>query len=322
MLKVVGLTVQVHASGVGWADAVSEVSLEVRRGESVGVVGESGCGKSLTVAAVLGLLPEGTTRQTAGSISVDGALLEAPEQFAAVRGARLGYVAQDAATALNPVLTIGSQVAETARYHLDLSASDARKRAVHLLERVGLRSAVERFGAYPHQLSGGQQQRVMLACALAGDPELLLLDEPTTALDVTVQARVLRLLAQLRADHGLAQLLVTHDLAVASVACDRIVVLYGGRVVETGPTAAVLGDPKHPYTRGLLASLPSVGQRRLSSLYGSVPDVGQWPSGCRFRDRCPQARVECARALPALERVGLHRHVACPVVVCPGVANG
>ena len=314
MLKVVGLTVQVNTPGFGWADAVTDVSVEVRRGESVGVVGESGCGKSLTVRAMLGLLPESTTRQTGGAISLDGALLETPGQFAQIRGARIGYVPQDASTALNPVLTIGDQVAETARHHLQLSAPDARKRAVHLLERVGIASAVERFRAYPHQLSGGQQQRVMIACALAGDPELLLLDEPTTALDVTVQARLLRLLASLRADHGLAQLLVTHDLGVASVASDRLLVLYAGRVVETGPTAAVLGDPKHPYTRGLLGSLPSVGQRRLTPLAGSVPDVGQWPSGCRFRDRCPQARVDCARAVPSLERVGSSRRVACPVV--------
>ena len=311
LLHVTDLHIEVD-TGAGWAAAVSGVGLHVHRGEALGIVGESGCGKSLTVLGILGLLPEPSVRLASGEIEFDGDLLSSggAAAFRAVRGRKIGYVPQDPMTALNPVFRVGEQVCEAVRRHLPLSRRAAREHSIQLMGQVGIPSPAERYRAYPHQLSGGQRQRVLIAIALAGDPELLVADEPTTALDVTVQAQVLRLLRQLRRDRALALLLVTHDLAVVSETCDRVAILYGGKVAESGPAVDVLRGPLHPYTRGLLDSLPGTRRAagpgaRLRAIGGTVPGLGEWPTGCRFRDRCPRAESVCVRSEPALGPVAL-----------------
>ncbi|MFT7624260.1 MAG: peptide/nickel transport system ATP-binding protein [Myxococcota bacterium] len=317
LLDVNDLRVEVEVADLGWAEAVSGVSLSVERAEALGIVGESGCGKSLTVLSILGLLPDSKVAQTGGAIDFDGASLSPshPESFRAVRGSGLGFVPQNPMSALNPVLTVGDQVAEAVRLHQSLSRRDAMGETVALMRRVGLPSPEERRRAYPHQLSGGQRQRVLIAMALAGDPELLIADEPTTALDVTVQAQILQLLGRLRRDRAMSLLLVTHNLGVVAQTCDRIMVLYAGQVVESGPARDVLGSPAHPYTRALHASIPrrrtSGGGARLDAIPGSVPGVGRWPEGCRFRDRCPRAEARCAREEPVLTEVAPGRLASC-----------
>ncbi len=315
LLSVSGLRVDVDVPDLGWRPAVLGMNLELDRGGALGLVGESGCGKSLTVLAILGLLPEGSVQQTEGGIVFDGAplRLEDPKSFRAVRGCGIGYVPQDPMSSLNPVFPVGEQVAEAVRLHHDLTRRAARDHTIALLAQVGIASPQERYGAYPHQLSGGQRQRVLIAIALAGDPELLIADEPTTALDVTVQAQVLRLLGKLRRDRALALLMVTHDLAVVAETCGRVSILYAGQCVEHGPSGDVLGAPRHPYTRGLLDSMPGSrrGAKRLRAIPGVVPSVGHWPSGCRFQDRCPRAELTCKKDEPALAEVLPGRTSAC-----------
>lgn len=317
LLEVTDLRVEVDDPELGWCEAVSGLDLRIDRGEALGVVGESGCGKSLSVLALLGLLPEPSVRFSGGTILFDGEPIDGrdPASFRPLRGRHIGYVPQDALTALNPVWPVGEQVAEVIRLHHGAARREAQKRATELLIRVGIPSAQRRYRAYPHELSGGQRQRVLLAMALAGDPDLLALDEPTTALDVTVQAQILRLLARLRRDRALALLFVTHDLAVVSQTCDRVSILYAGRCVESGPAAAVLSEPLHPYTRGLLQSIPGgyTGPRpkRLQAIAGVVPGLGRWPSGCSFRDRCPRAQAACAQEAPPLVAAAAGRSVAC-----------
>ena len=239
---------------------------------------------------------------TGGELTFDGGSLrpDQPKTFRAVRGCGIGYVPQDPMSSLNPVFPVGEQVAEAVRLHQELGRRGARERAIALLGQVGIPAPGERYSAYPHQLSGGQRQRVLIAIALAGDPELLIADEPTTALDVTVQAQVLQLLARLRRDRALALLMVTHDLAVVAETCDRVAILYAGQCVETGRSGDILRTPRHPYTRGLLDSMPGArrGHDRLRAIPGVVPGVGRWPEGCRFRDRCPRAESICAKEAP------------------------
>jgi len=302
-LAVERLTVRVPGPA-GPAAAVSDLSFAVGRGEALGLVGESGAGKSLTALALLGLLPPGVT--ASGRVLVGGEdLLALPERRRRrFRGGRLAMVFQEPAAALNPVFPIGFQVAEAARAHRPLSRAAARREALALLERVALPDARRRFGDVPHRLSGGQRQRVVLAMALAGRPEVLIADEPTTALDVTVQAQILDLLGELRAELGLAVVLITHDLAVVAESCDRVAVMYAGRLVEEAPAGRLFAAPAHPYTRALLAAVPRLGRPAprggLPTIPGAVPEPGAAPAGCPFHPRCPEAMPVCRRALPAL----------------------
>jgi peptide/nickel transport system permease protein len=278
---------------------LSEVSFTVRRGEIIGLVGESGCGKSMTASAILGLLP-GNAHIAAGSIRLGGTELVGLNEDALrrIRGARIGMVFQDPNGALSPVHDIGTQLCDAIRAHRRMGRAQALARAVELLELVGVPDAARRIRDYPHQFSGGMAQRVVIAAALACDPELLIADEPTTALDVTIQAQVLDLLAELRARLSMSVLLITHDFGVVADLCDRVAVMYAGQLVETGNSASLLTRPRHPYTSALLEAMPSVLQRgaALTSIPGRVPPAWAWPAGCRFHPRCAFAIEACARA--------------------------
>jgi peptide/nickel transport system ATP-binding protein len=290
--------------------AVRGVSFRVARGEIVGLVGESGSGKSLTALAILRLLPRAA--RVSGSVRLDGEELFSlpPKRMRQVRGGRVGMVFQEPAAALNPVYSIGFQVAEALRAHRPLSRRAALAEAERLLDRVALPEPRRRLGDYPHQLSGGQRQRVMIAMALAAEPDLLLADEPTTALDVTVQAQILDLLVRLRDELGLAVLLITHDFGVVAETCDRTVVMYAGEVVEEAPVERLFRTPAHPYTRGLLASLPRLEAARLdpstplTAIPGQPPDPAALPPGCAFEPRCGAAFGPCASARPELYELG------------------
>jgi oligopeptide/dipeptide ABC transporter ATP-binding protein len=295
----------------GLVKAVDGVDLEVSRGSALGLVGESGCGKSMTLRAILGLLP-GRARITGGEIVFDGAALS-PRSLGRLRGESIGMVFQEPMTALNPVMRVGDQIAEGPRVRLGQSAGQARERALELLRLVGIPDPERRFRAYPHELSGGLRQRIVIAIALACEPQLLLCDEPTTALDVTIQDQILHLLARLRTDMGLSQILVTHDLAVVAQTCERVAVMYAARIVETGTVAEVFGAPRHPYTRALLRSVPDFDDRRahLESIAGMPPDLISPPSGCRFHPRCDIAHPDCADVDPPLVPLGGNRSTAC-----------
>jgi len=284
---------------------LSGVSFGLARGDSVGLVGESGSGKSMTALAIMGLLPQGAV--VAGRIMFDGRdLLAAGEtELCQVRGRRIGMVFQEPMTALNPLHSIAAQVAEPLRLHLRLPRTAARAQALALLDRVGLPPS--RADLYPHQLSGGQRQRVVIAMALACGPDLLIADEPTTALDVTVQAQVLDLLSDLAAERGMALLLITHDLGVVSETVRRMLVMYAGRVVEQGPTADVFAGMAHPYTRALFAASPHAAGGRPVAIPGQVPDPLHRPPGCAFAPRCPRAQADCTAAVPGLDGAGAHR---------------
>jgi len=285
--------------------ALRGIDLDVMPGEAVGLVGESGCGKSVTWLAALGLLPGGRAR-VSGSVLLDGAeLLGAPARLLErVRGRRVAMIFQDPASSLNPVHRIGTQVAEAVALHQGLSRGAARAEAKRLLDQVGMPDAARRMEAYPHELSGGQNQRVMIAMALAGRPELLVADEPTTALDVTIQAQILELLSELRRAEGMALVLISHDLGVVAETCERVAVMYAGRIVEEAPVETLFAAPLHPYTQGLLGALPPIdGPRRvLASIPGGVPEPWAMPPGCAFAPRCPQHGPACDAAPPALLR--------------------
>ncbi len=317
LLEIRGLEV-VFPTPLGLVRAVDGVDLEVHAGECLGVVGESGSGKSVTFMAVLGLLrPPG--RIAGGEIRFEGrSIVGLPEaELRRLRGRAIAITLQDALTALNPALSVEQQIRETLRAHdpearRARSAGSLRDRAIELLRLVGIPEPARRLASYPHELSGGQRQRVMIAIALACRPRLLIADELTTALDVTVQAQVLDLLAELRVRLGTAIVLVSHDLGVVAERCDRVVVMYAGQVVETGPTAAVIADPLHPYTRGLLASIPSITEpdRPIRPIPGQMADPIRPPPGCRFAPRCPLARKAC-RAPVDLRRPAAERTVRC-----------
>jgi peptide/nickel transport system ATP-binding protein len=289
---------------------VDDVSFHVAPGEALGLVGESGAGKSLTATAVIGLLdPPG--RIAAGEILLDGRRLDGlpHAEMRRIRGRRIGAVFQDPLTSLDPLFTVGDQLVETIRTHLAVSPAEATSRAEALLEEVGIRPARERLGHYPHQLSGGMRQRVAIALSLCAEPALLVADEPTTALDVSIQAQIVELLRRLCRERGVAVLLITHDLGVVAEACDRVVVLYAGRVAEEGPTGEVLGNPRHPYTRALLACIPALarGGGRLEQIDGAMPGPGAIPTGCAFHPRCAQALARCGADRPELRRAGVSR---------------
>jgi peptide/nickel transport system ATP-binding protein len=294
----------------GRADALRGVSLTLERGATLGLIGESGCGKSMTALALMGLLPENA--EVSGSIRFDGRELTALDDsaYSALRGDRLAMVFQEPMTALNPLHPIGRQIAEPLRLHRAMDAAAARAEALRLLERVQVPAARSRLDAYPHQLSGGQRQRVVIAIALACGPDLLIADEPTTALDTTVQREVLDLLDQLRRDTGMALLLISHNLDVMAARVDRLAVMYGGSIVESGPTQAVFERRAHPYTRGLFAARPRLGADRrqpLATIAGRVPALHEMPAGCVFADRCALVIDDCRRAMPPESAVsGVH----------------
>lgn len=296
---------------------VEGVDLQVARGETVCLVGESGCGKSVTARALLGLLPSPPAVVRADWLRLGDTDLTrcTPGELRAVRGRRVGFAFQEPMVALNPVVRIGTQLAEAPRAHLGVSRREAAQRAEELLRAVGIPEPELRLRAYPHQLSGGMRQRVMLAAALSADPELLIADEPTTALDVSVQAQILALIEDLRRERSLGVLLITHDLAVVAQVAHRVVVLYAGQVVEEASAEALFACAAHPYTRGLLASLPRARRpgedRHLPAIAGQVPTPGQWPPGCRFAPRCPLAEPACRNAPVALVAIHGGRAARC-----------
>ncbi len=318
ILRVRDLVTAFHTDE-GSLRAVDGVTFELERGKTLGVVGESGCGKSVTSLSIMGLVPSPPGLIEAGSIELDGReLIALPEaEMRRLRGNHVSMIFQEPMTSLNPVHRIGDQIAESVRIHRGASRKEARARAIEMLELVGIPAPKERVDAYPHELSGGMRQRVMIAIALACEPKLLIADEPTTALDVTIQAQILELLGRLKDELGMSILFITHDLGVVAELTDDVVVMYAGKVVERAPTADLYRDPLHPYTRGLLASVPGFGERagrRLPTIAGMVPDLRELPPGCRFRDRCDRAVARCAEAEPPLMSLGPRRAVACFVV--------
>ena len=309
VLRVRGLRT-VFPGEEGIITVVDGVGLSVRRGETLAVVGESGSGKTMTFLSVLGLLPPGG-RVTAGEVWFGGRDLTRldPVAMRAIRGAEIAMVFQDPLTSLNPVFTVGDQLATVIRAHTALGRADARTRAVELLERVHIPHAAERFDAYPHQLSGGMRQRVLIAMAIAFGPKLLVADEPTTALDVTVQAQILELLEELQADLGMAMVLISHDLGLVATHADRVAVMYAGRVVETAPVSRGFGRSRHPYTRSLYRSIPRLDtepEERLAAIEGQPPDLARLPPGCAFEPRCflGRGREDCRSVRPALAPAG------------------
>jgi peptide/nickel transport system ATP-binding protein len=298
----------------GFARALRGIDFDMRRGETVGLIGESGCGKSMTALALMGLLPQGA--RVGGSVRFDGRELIGLDDAAlcALRGRRIAMIFQEPMTALNPLHRIGDQVAEPLRQHRGIGRREARAEALRLLERVHLPQARQRLDAWPHQLSGGQRQRVMIAAALACGPDLLIADEPTTALDVTTQREILDLIAELVAASGMALLLISHDLGVMARSVERLMVMYGGSVVESGPTAAVFERLAHPYTRGLFGARPRLGAARgdkLATIPGRVPELIDMPAGCPFADRCRWVVEACRAAPPPPIAVGPSHAVRC-----------
>jgi peptide/nickel transport system ATP-binding protein len=294
---------------------VDRVNLSVEPGRTLCLVGESGCGKSLVSLAIMGLLATPPARVTSGRVGFDGRDLLALDTaaMADLRGDRIAMIFQEPMTSLNPAFTIGDQIAEGVIRHRGVGRAEARARALEMLRRVKMPAAEKRLGAYPHQLSGGMRQRAMIAMALANDPKLLIADEPTTALDVTIQAQILRLVRDLQDETGTAVILVTHDLGVVAEVADTVAVMYAGRIVETGPAEAVFEDPQHPYTLGLMGSIPSLGRRegRLASIPGTVPPPEVWPEGCRFASRCPFVLDACRARRPPLAELRPGHAAAC-----------
>ena len=297
----------------GVLTAIDGVSFDIGRGEVLGVVGESGAGKSVTGAAIIGLVdPPG--RVTGGEVRLAGERIDgrSEDEMRKVRGRRIGMIFQDPLTSLDPLFSVGDQLVETMRSHLDLSAAEARRRALALLVEVGIPAAEERFGACPHEFSGGMRQRVVIALALSAEPELIIADEPTTALDVSVQAQILALVKRLCRDRGTAVMLVTHDMGVVADTADRVAVMYAGRLAEVGPVADLVRQPLHPYAAGLMGAIPSLERDadRLVQIPGAMPRLSGIPEGCAFHPRCRQAFEPCAARRPPLIEGG-GRQVAC-----------
>ncbi|HWK43339.1 MAG TPA: ABC transporter ATP-binding protein [Stellaceae bacterium] len=295
----------VFTSRGGSFRAVDRVSFSIERGRTLGIVGESGCGKSVTSLSIMGLVPNPPGRIAGGRILFEGEdlLTRSPAALREIRGNRIAMIFQEPMTSLNPVYTVGDQIAEGLIRHRGLGRAAARVRTIELLRRVRIPSAERRVDEYPHQMSGGMRQRVMIAMALACEPRLLIADEPTTALDVTIQAQILELMKTLRDETGTAILLITHDLGVIAELADDVAVMYAGRIVEQAPVRALFADPQHPYTLGLLGSLPRLDavQDRLTAIGGSVPDPRHMPAGCRFAPRCPLADARCRAEQPPLD---------------------
>jgi len=308
LLHLAGLSV-----AFGGATVVHGIDIAIAPGEALGMVGESGCGKSVTWLAALGLLP--AKARVGGSVKLGGEeILHAPPaRLDRVRGGRVAMIFQDPASALNPVHRLGRQVQEALRLHRGLTGNAARAEAKRLFDLVGIPDAARRLDAFPHELSGGQNQRVMIAMALAGQPELLVADEPTTALDVTIQAQILDLLQALRRELGMALVLISHDLGVVAEVCDRVAVMYAGRLVEEAPAARFFASPRHPYAQGLMAALPPLDGPRapLLAIPGGVPEPGALPPGCSFAPRCPQRDAACEAGVPMLRPVAAGHDIRC-----------
>lgn len=306
VLEVMNLSVE-FPTRHGVLSALTDVSLTVNQGEILGVVGESGAGKSMTGMSVLGLL-EPPGRISGGEIRIAGERTDnlSEKEMAKVRGRMVGAIFQDPLTSLNPLFSVGQQLTETIRLHTDLQRKGSRDRAIELLKQVGIPGAEERIDHYPHQFSGGMRQRVVIALALAGNPKLIIADEPTTALDVSIQAQITALLKTLCREQGAGVMLVTHDMGVIAETADRVAVMYAGRVVEVGPVDEVVNRPQHPYTRGLMGSIPALGARveRLAQIDGAMPRLNAIPLGCAFNPRCPDAGPRCHQQLPSLVPAG------------------
>ncbi len=321
LLEVEDLTCE-FLTEAGPARAVDGVSFTVARGETVGLVGESGCGKSATALALMGLLPHPAGRVAHGTLRFDGeSLLSLSEKRRRdLRGNRLAMVFQEPMTALNPVMVAGEQVAEVLRRHRGLNRKAAWAKTISLFEDVGIPAPAQRVRDYPHQLSGGMRQRVIIAMAIACEPALLIADEPTTALDVTIQAQILDLLRSLQGRTGLSILLITHDLGVVAQMCERVLVMYAGQIVESASVRSVMGAPRHPYTVGLLRSMPrpgSNGHARLPEIPGTVPPITARPDGCHFADRCDRAETRCREQAPLLSSLAPKHHARCHFPVAP-----
>jgi len=290
--------------------ALDDISFDITPGEILGVVGESGAGKSLTGAAIIGLL-EPPGRIAAGEIRLEGERIDnlPAAKMRRIRGRKIGAIFQDPLTSLNPLFTIGRQLVETIRTHLPVSEKEARERAIKLLQETGIPAAEQRIDQYPHQFSGGMRQRVVIALALAAEPKLIVADEPTTALDVSIQAQIITLLKRLCKVHGAAVMLVTHDMGVIAETCDRVAVMYAGRIVEIGPVAEVIHRPQHPYTEGLMGSIPAMDEdrERLLQIDGAMPRLDAIPPGCAFNPRCPRVFERCRDERPELLPAGATR---------------
>jgi len=298
----------------GVLHALKNIDLHIDAGEILGVVGESGAGKSLTGAAILDLL-EPPGRVVGGEIRLSGERISGlnPQAMRQIRGKRIGAIFQDPLTSLNPLYSIGQQLTQTILTHLPMTAAQARQRAVELLEDTGIPAAAERLDQYPHQFSGGMRQRVVIALALAAEPELIIADEPTTALDVSIQAQIIELLVRVCRQHHAAVLLITHDMGVIAETSDRVAVMYAGRVVETGPVEQIIESPRHPYTRGLMASIPRAEAQaeRLQYVPGNMPRLSDMPGGCAFHPRCDRAMIDCTSMVPMLETSSARSQLAC-----------
>jgi len=307
------LRVQDLSMAIGGTPVVEDVSFDLRSGEMLGLVGESGCGKTVTALSIMRLFPEPPGRITGGRILFRGEdLLSTGEAgLREIRGDRIGMIFQEPMTSLNPVFTIGNQIEEAVLLHRPVGRAAARRRALELLDLVGIPAPRQTLDRHPHQLSGGQRQRVMIAIALANEPDLLVADEPTTALDVTVQAQILELIQDLRTRLGMAVLLITHDLGVVAEYCDRVAVMYAGRIVETAPTADLFRRPRHRYTQALMNTIPALNPpgSPLPTIAGQVPPPGRRPTGCSFAPRCPASVVQCPEVLP--EFVGADHKARC-----------
>ena len=318
LMEVSGLEVEFKTRR-GSALVLNGVDFQLEPGETLCVVGESGCGKSMTALALLRLIPSPPGRIRAGSVRFQGEeLLSATDaRMREVRGNRISMIFQEPMTSLNPVFTVGDQIAESLRLHAKLDARQARERTIEMLRQVGIPAPERRVDEYPHQLSGGMRQRVMIAMALACRPDILIADEPTTALDVTVQAQIFDLLRELQREKGTAILLITHDMGAVAEMADRVMVMYAGRVIEQGRADRLLESPRHPYTRGLIECLPKLGssreadRRELPEISGVVPSIWELGSGCAFRERCPQAMPRCATEVPPMMEVSGGHSVAC-----------
>ncbi|OWU68054.1 ABC transporter ATP-binding protein [Marinibacterium profundimaris] len=314
LLDVRDLAIEFKTEG-GAVRAVDGVSFSVDRGKTIGIVGESGCGKSVTSLGIMGLIPTPPGRYAGGEVLFEGRdlLKMSAQERRGLRGGRMGMVFQEPMTSLNPVYTIGAQIIECLKAHGMRNAREARDRAVELLDLVRLPSPSSRVDDYPHQLSGGQRQRVMIALALANNPDLLIADEPTTALDVTIQAQILDLMRDLSDRTGAAIMLITHDLGVVAETCDDVVVMYAGKVVERAPAKDLFDGPMHPYTLGLMAAVPRLDTDadRLETIPGAVPPPWAMPAGCRFASRCPLATDQCRQSPPPLREIATNRLVAC-----------
>jgi len=294
--------------------AVDGCSFSLNQGKTLGLVGESGCGKSVTSLSILRLIPEPLGKILSGKILFNGQdILQLKERdLQKLRGHKISMIFQEPMTSLNPVMSLGLQVAEVFRIHKNLSKKEAKERSIHMLDKVQIPSARKRFDEYPHQISGGMRQRVMIAMALACEPEILLADEPTTALDVTIQSQILALINSLQTERNMSVLLITHDLGVVAETCDTVAVMYAGKIVEQGPTQDIFKSPLHPFTQGLLKAIPMLGmpKDRLETIPGRVPSLGKMPIGCRFQDRCLKMTKKCQESEPLLISDGDHK-VAC-----------